>query len=124
MKLLNTALITLIAIFSSLSLAAEVKLNSQQITELLSGNTANGVHFQKKTTQYFSESGLTLWQSSGDAKPFEGQWKVENNQYCSDFGSGWNCYNIVKDEAQGIQYFIGKDFRVPFIMQKGYSSEI
>ena len=100
--------------------AAETELTTQQIDSLLKGNTSAGVHFGGKTSQYFSESGLTLWMKEGDAKPSEGKWKAEDNRYCSDFGSGWGCYSIVSDEAQGVYYFMKDDFRAPFIMQPGY----
>lgn len=100
--------------------AAETELDTQQINTLLKGNSVAGVHFSGKTTQYFSESGLTLWMKEGDAKPSEGKWKAEANTYCSDFGSGWGCYKIVNDEAQGIYYFTKDDFRAPFIVKAGY----
>ncbi|WP_261843130.1 hypothetical protein [Aliamphritea ceti] len=100
--------------------AAETELNTQQIETLLKGNSAAGVHFAGRTTQYFSESGLTLWMKEGDAKPSEGKWKAENNKYCSDFGSGWGCYKIINDEAQQIYYFMKDDFRAPFIVKPGY----
>ncbi|MRI32429.1 hypothetical protein EOPP23_05450 [Endozoicomonas sp. OPT23] len=119
MKLLP-ALATLLAAVSINSFAAEVELNSSEIKQLLNGNTINGVHYQKKTVQYFSESGLTLWAGEGDKKPSEGQWKVENNEYCSDFGGGWGCYKIVVDAKQGVHYFIGEDFRAPFVSKQGY----
>ncbi len=100
--------------------ATETELNTEQITALLKGHSVAGVHYGGKTSQYFSESGLTLWMKEGDAKPSEGKWKAENNSYCSDFGSGWGCYRVVNDEAQGIYYFIKGDFRAPFVMQAGY----
>lgn len=105
---------------SPFSFAAEVPLKSTQIDDLLKGNSINGVHYQKKTVQYFSESGLTLWMGSGDAKPSEGKWKVDNDKYCSDFGSGWNCFQVMNDEKQQVYYFIGADFRAPFVVQRGY----
>ncbi|QUM75566.1 hypothetical protein HWV00_04590 [Moritella sp. 24] len=101
--------------------AAEVELKTAEIKQLVNGNTLVGVHHKKKTVQYFSKSGLTLWQAEGDELPSEGQWKVEANKYCSDFGSGWNCYKIVNDEEQEIYYFMADNFRAPFIVQPGYN---
>ncbi|MEH6443722.1 MAG: hypothetical protein V7784_07485 [Oceanospirillaceae bacterium] len=101
--------------------ASEVDLTSKEIKKAFTGNSISGVHYKQKTVQYFSKSGLTLWMKADDKAPAEGQWKVENNQYCSDFGSGWGCYKVVSDGAQGIYYFIGKDFRAPFIVQTGYN---
>ncbi|MGB1237637.1 MAG: hypothetical protein ACPG4U_05460 [Pseudomonadales bacterium] len=102
------------------SFAQEKKLEGAQINDLFTGHTLNGVHYNKRTLQYFSPTGLTLWIGEGDAAPSEGKWKVENDQYCSDFGSGWGCYDIVNDAAQGVHYFIGEDFRAPFIVKQGY----
>jgi hypothetical protein len=102
------------------SVAAEVELNTAEIEKLLTDNSISGVHYQKKTVQYFSKSGLTLWAGEGDAQLSEGEWKAQHNQYCSDFGNGWGCYKIVNDEKQGIYYFIGKDFRAPFVSKQGY----
>ncbi|WP_281648639.1 hypothetical protein [Parendozoicomonas sp. Alg238-R29] len=100
--------------------ASEAALSTAEIDKLMSGNSIAGVHYQKKTVQYFSKSGLTLWMSEGDALPAEGQWKAEDNQYCSDFGGGWGCYKVVNDKDQGIHYFLKGGFRAPFIVKKGY----
>ncbi len=111
----------LLSAFSLSINASETELSTESIEKILKENSISGVHYQQKTVQYFSKSGLTLWMKDGDKAPSEGQWKVENNQYCSNFGSGWGCYKVVNDEAQGIHYFIAKDFRAPFIMQKGFN---
>ncbi len=105
--------------------AAEKKLNSQQITDLLSGFTIKGIHFGVETRQYFSESGLTLWIKSGDKKPSEARYKIENDQYCSSWTGLWNeedygCFNIVHDEEQNIYYFLGEDFRAPFVINNRF----
>lgn len=100
--------------------AKEVDLTTKEIKTALEANSISGVHYQQKTVQYFSKSGLTLWMKDGDKAPSEGQWKVENNQYCSNFGSGWGCYRVVSDEAQGVYYFLKDDFRAPFIVQSGF----
>ena len=101
--------------------AGESQLSTSEITALLTGKTINGVHYGKKTIQYFSKSGLTLWIGNGDELPSEGQWKAENDQYCSNFGSDWGCFNIVFDEAQNIHYFLGEDFRAPFVVAESFS---
>jgi hypothetical protein len=106
--------------FSSIALAGENPLKTSEIETLLKGNTSNGVHYKERTSQYFSKSGLTLWIKSGDNFPSEGQWKAENDKYCSDFGNGWNCYQISEDKEQGIYYFLSDNFRAPFIMKEGY----
>ncbi len=101
--------------------AEEISLTTNDIDTLINGKTINGVHYGKKTIQYFSKSGLTLWIGQGDEQPTEGQWKVENDQYCSKFGSDWACFDIVFDKAQNIHYFIGEGFRAPFVVAQEFS---
>ena len=120
MKNLLTGTLLFVCCFG-LANAEEVRLKTSEIDALISGKTINGVHYGKKTIQYFSKSGLTLWIGQGDELPSEGQWKVENDQYCSNFGSEWGCLNIVFDKAQNIHYFIGDDFRAPFVVSDNFS---
>lgn len=113
------------ALLSAPAFSAETQLNSQQITDLLSGATVKGIHFGVETRQYFSESGLTLWIKSDDEKPSEARYKVENDQYCSSWTGLWNeeeygCFNIAHDEAQNIYYFLADDFRAPFVVNDGF----
>ena len=115
---LNFVLLALL--FSSFASAAEVSLKTNEIETLLNGNTAYGVHFKERTTQYFSTSGLAIWIKEGDASPSEGKWKAKNDHYCSDFGGGENCYQVAEDKDQGIYYFLSDDFRAPFIIKSGF----
>ena len=121
MKLLFSTLLFLC--YSATIAAEEVGLTSDEIDALISGKTINGVHYGKRTIQYFSKSGLTLWIGQGDELPAEGKWKIDNDQYCSHFGSEWNCFNIVHDKAQSIHYFTGEGFRAPFIVASRFSLE-
>ena len=105
--------------------AVEKNLTSQQITDLLTGATIKGIHYGVETRQYFSESGLTLWIKTGDEKPSEARYKIENDQYCSSWTGLWNkedygCFNIAHDEEQNIYYFLGEDFRAPFVINSGF----
>ena len=68
---------------------------------------------------------LTLWIKSGDEKPSEARYKIENDQYCSSWTGLWNeedygCFNIAHDEEQNIYYFLGDDFRAPFVINSGF----
>ncbi len=121
MNRLHLALLALL--FSNFASAAEVSLNTNEIETLLNGNTAHGVHFKARTTQYFSNSGLTLWIKDGDASPSEGKWQAKNDKYCSDFGGGEKCYQVAEDKEQGIYYFLSDGFRAPFIVKPGYKSD-
>ena len=120
MKKLLTGTVVFLSCYSVAN-AEEVRLMTNDIETLFKGKTINGVHYGKKTIQYFSESGLTLWIGQGDELPAEGQWKVENDQYCSNFGSDWGCLDIVFDKAQNIHYFIGEDFRAPFVVAQDFN---
>ena len=104
-----------------MALAEEKALDSEGIKSLLTGSTIKGIHFGVETRQYFSESGLTLWIKEGDDKPSEARYKIEAGQYCSSWTGLWNeeewgCFEIVHDEEQNIYYFIGDDFRAPFVI--------
>ena len=106
--------------------AGEIALSSAEISKLFTGNSAQGLHHEKHTRQYFSKSGLTLWTQQGDVQPSEGRWKAENDSYCSTWTGLWNeenwsCYAIMHDEEQGLYYFTGENFRVPFIVKEGHS---
>jgi len=123
MKKLTLGLMALC--FTTPLLAAEKQLNGDEISKLLSGATIKGIHYGVETRQYFSESGLTLWIKSGDEKPSEARYKIENDQYCSSWSGLWNkeeygCFNIAHDEAQNIYYFLGDDFRAPFVINDGF----
>ncbi|UWQ75430.1 hypothetical protein [Leisingera sp. M658] len=105
--------------------AAEQPLSTEEIIDLLTGKTIEGLHFDSHTRQYFSESGLTLWIKQGDAAPSEARYKIEDGQYCSSWSGLWNtpewgCYAIVKDAEQGLYYFHGENFRAPFIIGRGF----
>lgn len=104
--------------------AAEKSLTGPEIRELLADKTAHGVHYGKRTTQYFSSDETTSWKGEGDEKSSDGEWKTEAEKYCSRFpnyGNKWGCYEIVLDEAQEIYYFLGDNFRAPFIVKDGNS---
>ncbi len=123
MRILTLAIIT--SLLSTPLFAAEKKLNGQQITDLLTGTTIKGIHYGVETRQYFSESGLTLWIKSGDEKPSEARYKIENDQYCSSWTGLWKeedygCFNIVHDEEQNVYYFLGENFRAPFVVNSKF----
>lgn len=125
MKKLSLALAAVISTAPLFVYAAEKQLSGDEITALLSGSTIKGIHFGVETRQYFSESGLTLWIKSDDEKPSEARYKIENDQYCSSWTGLWNeekygCFNIAHDEEQNIYYFLGDDFRAPFVVNDGF----
>ena len=106
-------------------LAEERALDSKEINSLLSGTTIKGIHYGVETRQYFSESGLTLWIKEGDDKPSEARYKTEADQYCSSWTGLWNeeewgCFAVHHDEEQNIYYFVGDNFRAPFVINSKF----
>ena len=114
-----------LSLASTTAFAADTKLSSEEIKELLSGATIKGLHYGTETRQYFSESGLTLWIKQGDEKPSEARYKVEDDQYCSSWSGLWaeekyGCFDIAHDKEQNVYYFLGDDFRAPFVVNDGF----
>ena len=64
MKKLLTGTVFFLSCYSVAN-AEEIRLTTNDIETLFNGKTINGVHYGKKTIQYFSESGLTLWIGQG-----------------------------------------------------------
>ena len=120
------SLATVALIFTaSTGLAAEKNLSSGEIETLLQGTTIKGLHFGVETRQYFAPSGLTLWIKEGDVAPSEARYKIEDDQYCSSWAGLWadedyGCFNIAHDADQGLYYFIGENFRAPFVTLSGF----
>lgn len=116
-KILTT---TALICAASAGLGSEKALSSAEIATLLQGATIKGLHYGVETRQYFAPSGLTLWIKEGDAAPSEARYKIEDDQYCSSWSGLWaeesyGCFSIAHDEGQGLYYFIGDNFRAPFV---------
>ena len=121
MRLLPAWVAAVLLGMSGTVLAEEKALDSEGIKSLLTGATIKGIHYGVETRQYFSESGLTLWIKEGDDKPSEARYKIEADQYCSSWTGLWNeeewgCFEILHDGEQNIYYFIGDNFRAPFVI--------
>lgn len=101
--------------------AKEVPLSGDKIIELLSNNSVMGLHYGTETRQYFSETGLTLWMKEDDARPSEGRWKVESDQYCASWDGNWGCFQVLHDDVQGLYYFYRRDYRAPFVPTDAFS---
>lgn len=77
--------------------AGTVQVTAAQISELLSGNTIKGTWNGSAYTQYYGESGLTLY-IPDDGPPSRGKWRVSQNtdQYDSWWeNTGWTPYTVV-----------------------------
>lgn len=114
-------LATALMLLSLPSFSKEVVLTGDKILQLLSNNTVMGLHYGTETRQYFSESGLTVWMKLDDARPSEGRWKVENDQYCASWDGNWGCFKVLHDDVQGLYYFYRADYRAPFVLAAAFS---
>ena len=82
---------------------AELKLSGAEIQAILSDKIIYG----KDIEQIFQKSGTTFYSSGGGQS--QGNWKVEGDQYCSQWppNQAWACYDMTKDGNKIA--FISKD---------------
>ena len=123
---LSTTALALSLVLAPALHAEETSLTTDQIKELLVGQTVEGIHFGTHTRQYFAESGLTLWIKKGDAVPSEARYKIEDDRYCSSWAGlwatpEWGCFSIAHDAEQGLYYYIADSFRAPFVIAEGFT---
>lgn len=80
------ALVVGLALMATTSAAQSVKLGAEQITELLSGNTAVGAWEGVKYRQFFASDGSTIY-AQPQARSALGQWRVDSVR--DEFQSIW-----------------------------------
>ena len=79
------------------STAGTVQATAAQIDELLRGNTITGTWGASTYTQYFDDSGFTVYIADG-RPPSRGKWrvKVDTDQYDSWWeNTGWTAYTVM-----------------------------
>ncbi len=79
--------------------AEPVSLTADEVTALLTGNTAVGDWSGTAYRQYFAADGTTIYHAEG-APPDTGQWRVnaETGAYESLWRSGgWSGYDVARD---------------------------
>ena len=77
--------------------AGVIQLSAEQIQKLLSGNTITGTWGSATYTQYYGESGFTVYIEDG-RPPSRGKWRVkeDTNQYDSWWeNTGWTPYTVM-----------------------------
>lgn len=96
-------LISVILIIAPGASVAELKLSGAEIQAILSDKIIYG----KDIEQIFQKSGTTFYSSGGGQS--QGNWKVEGDQYCSQWppNQAWACYDMTKDGNKIA--FISKD---------------
>ena len=68
----------------------------QQLTELLSGNSIEGIWAGRPFLQYFDPAGTTRYREQGGEET-EGRWRVnDEGEYCSLWppSDRWVCYRV------------------------------
>ena len=95
--------ISVLLLVSSLVQADEKRLSGAEIKALLSGNTA---FLDNGAIQTFSEDGATLY--FHEPRPIEkGSWKIDGNDYCSEWSGRWTCYQVTGDGNNRITWISG-----------------
>lgn len=89
--------------------AQSVKLSGDQISELLSGNTAVGKWEDKPYRQFFGTDGSTIYAQNGSRSAL-GQWRVDNSvdEYQSIWAGDtqWEGWFVM--EYAGAYYWVSK----------------
>ncbi|WP_108815507.1 hypothetical protein [Loktanella sp. Alg231-35] len=70
------------SLMASVAQAQSVKLEGDEISVLLTGNTAVGVWGGASYRQFFGADGVTIYAQNG-ARSTRGEWRVENDEYQS-----------------------------------------
>lgn len=71
--------------------------SQQQLQELLSGNSMEGIWAGRPYLQYFDPGGTTRYREQ-DGNETDGRWRIdESGQYCSLWppADRWVCYRVV-----------------------------
>jgi len=93
-----------LALFSHAAADEMERLSAEEISELLTGNTAIGSWDGTKYRQYFSDSGTTIYAQQG-TRSSSGTWRVNKteNVYESKWErTGWSGYPVAR---QGDKFF-------------------
>ena len=104
----------LLALFSPLTLADISSASAptqQQLTQLLRGNSIEGVWAGSGFVQHFASDGSTRYREK-DGSVSSGTWRVNGKgQYCSIWrpSSGESCYAVMVD-GQDIYWQSGKEY--------------
>ena len=96
-------------LLANLASAQSVKLTSEQISDLLSGNTAVGKWEGARYRQFFGEDGVTIY-AQEDARSARGEWRIdeERDEYQSIWprDAEWEGWYVM--EYAGAYYWVSK----------------
>ncbi len=115
-SLINTAMVVMLSLLAvgSVEAANEQPLNGAEIKQLLAGKTA---YLDNGAVQTFNSNGKTLY--FHEPRPLErGTWKIDGDEYCSEWGGRWTCYQMTGDGADRITW-VGSGTTYPARLEAG-----
>ncbi len=120
MRLLTLSFFFLVSTFISLAQAAEeVRLNNQEIKEVLIGNTAVSWDPEWPYRQYFGRDFETVYAEKGKRSSL-GNWKTGDDLYCSLWAAGeWECYKVFRNNEGIVWAAELNEVRYPARVLKG-----
>jgi len=75
---------------------------ADQLSAIISGNSLQGSGAKDAYVEYYDPDGTIR------GNGYTGKWKVEGDQGCMDYGSGFSCWTAYIDGAAAIWYKDGK----------------
>ncbi|WP_113911122.1 hypothetical protein [Roseovarius dicentrarchi] len=105
--------------FTAPALAQDAQMTADEITRLLSGNTAEGVWDGTTYKSYFADDGTTIF-APANSDTLTGKWRVnpDSQEYESFFDAiGWTGYNIMRTDGGFAWVKDGKAY--PFYVLEG-----
>lgn len=108
-------------LLANMASAQSVKLTAEQITDLLTGNTAIGKWEGQRYRQFFGADGVTLYAQDG-ARSTRGEWRIDpsNDEYQSIWPNDedWQGWYVM--EYAGAYYWVSKSTPpTPFRVETG-----
>jgi len=97
-------ILLLALVFSAASLAGAAEFEApdrQRLTDLLAGNSMQGIWAGRHYLQYFDADGSTRYREQ-DGPVSEGRWRVDDaGRYCSVWppSDQWTCYQVLVSGA-------------------------
>ena len=97
MQRFKTYLVVIVALYTGQAFSAEIALNGEQIRAFLSDRKIEGNQKGMPWEQSFKANGETIYfEKNANRPPSPGTWKVQNDQYCSQWPpfNRWDCYRF------------------------------
>jgi len=119
--LIRVFILAVVVAFAAPAAAQSVKLTADQITELLTGNTAIGKWEGNRYRQFFGSDGVTIYAQEG-SRSTRGEWRVDaaSDEYQSIWPNDAEWEGWVVIEYAGAYYWASKKTPpTPFRVEEG-----